>query len=1569
MGTCLPIKVPGGFTMKRNKIFKFLVCTLALFMAMSATSLTSLAAVWTGGISSVTPARTSDGFYLLQTAEDLAWFATQVNSDAGNATMKGRLTADIYLNNVEEDNYSKKWTPIANYSTTGRVFSGIFDGNGFTIYGMSVESGNDYQGLFGYLYNAQIRNVKIEKSYVVGGDNVGGIAGYSDNRSSIVSSSVNVDITGENNVGGITGYLLTGGNISYSCFNGSINASGHRVGGIVGCAFSESTISQCYNKASVYTTGKYVGGIVGTNSGSLILSCYNTGDVYGDLRVAGISGNNVGDISSCYNASKVESISEPAGLTGAIAAFYYSSNISNCYYDVNLFSGKEDNAVPFTTDEMKRHSFVSIMNGSLGDFYYDYLQANNGYPILSWQVDQNLWDGSMSEPEKSLEGDFYYITSPRELAWFAALVNGTLPDGLWNPAANAILSNSIVLNVGTLGDDSNIWTPIGSNGVEYSGNFYGSGFTVRGMYIPDGDLVGLFGQLSATALVSNVTIAESYINGGSCVGPVAGVSFGRIERAKVVYTTVNGVEYAGGIVGENWGSVIDSSSIYSDVSATEYAGGIAGINYDGSVVEVCCSFNTVTGENFVGGIVGDNMADIKNTFNVGSVTATKNYAGGIAGRLSGCTLSDCYNTGDISGESMVGGITGVLDSSASVQYTYTIGKVTGAKETTNAVVGYLANGTITQCYYDRNKVTDINGNAVTDQRATALRTTQMTGGAALDKMSGLDDFVWTATEDSDYFIYYPQLLSFANSGDYDLYDISLESVSFLKDGLVCKVISNTDTSYFKTLGEAFDKIGSGTATVELMDKVTVSSTATVNGNVTIIPTADTNIILRNKALYDKPIVVKNGATLNLGADDASYATLTINGNNVADVLGETFAESMITVEKGGTVNFNDAIAVNNTALNGGFISNSGTVNLYSGSISESIAFQAGGAIYNKGELNIYATEFTNNNSKIYGGVLFNAGGNVTVNTGTEFTNNTSGEGGVAYVAGGTVEYLGGSAYSNTATSYGGAFCVYNNGKLKLYDGSIYENNAGISGSGIYTTGTVEMYASGSVDLTNDVYLPVGEKITMAAKSVYSSPIIRITPAAYTEGLEVITGDYTAMNANICEVTPDGETAWHINSGGRLTSSEIKYVLTASFFTSDTVPYTSLEEALEDIGENPAIITLLEDITVDETILIKSNITFESDGIAHTISASSGFDGPLFRVINNSVLSLGAVGSEFTGDVLYVNGANVTGDAIVDATEGSVKINSGTVIFGANGIESAVKSTNLIEMDGGKITENNVTVGAVYLADGTFNFFAGTIFDNNNVGVYSNGIFNIQDGASVDETNIVYITDGNIINVFTPEPEIDEETGEEIPIEITMPEKIAHVDFEKYYVDTQVVNADKSDDAGKYAGKFTVVDTTYTLDELNYLRADNFVLKNNATIKLRENVCVYGFTLGVYTAKGLELQFENENIAVVDKDGNRRDDEAMVGTSDNIVLIDGDGDVYRSIPILIYGDVNVDGKVDGQDALIVSMYVGGFFSQDEFTIAHLEAMDVNHDGQVTQEDADIIEKMGVFEGDIEQQMNW
>lgn len=1551
--------------MKFKKIKRIIVCILALVMAMSMTSVVSLAAdIWTGDIAQVIPAQSNDGSYLIQTAEDLAWFANQVNSDAGNATMKARLMNDIYLNDIDTWENLKQWTPIGDFSQ-GRVFSGLFDGKGHTIYGLYISGDKDYQGLFGYVESGQIKNLNLEAVRVSGNKYVGSVCGYARNYSSITQVVVNNGVvSGVEDVGGIAGYLTEYGNISFCAFSGEITATNYRIGGIVGCAFNSSTVSQSYNMGFINTTAKYVGGIVGTNSASIVISCYNRGKVLGDLRVGGIVGNNVGDIASCYNASEVGSISDPPGLTGAIAAFYYTSNITECYYDAELFTGKEDNGFPMATSEMKRHGFISILNSSAGNFYYDYLQKNNGYPIMSWQADQNLWDGSLLEPKKSTDGKYYLINNGRELAWFAALVNGTLEGVPQDTGANAMLLNSIVLNIGNLGEESNIWTPIGSESAEYTGEFAGNGFSVRGMYIPEGDVVGLFGATSATADISDITITESIINGGSAVAPVVGVNFGKVHGVKVIYTTVNGVENVGGIVGENGnsGKVLESSSIYSDVTGEENVGGIAGYALVDSIIETCCSFNTVTGRKAVGGIVGTTVADISLSFNAGDVSASYTYAGGIAGVIDGgATVSNCYNTGSVSAELRAGGIAGQLNHMGTIDCTYSIGNVFGIDGSTddiNAILGDLSNGTVKNSYFDKERY-----DTISDSYATGLRTSQMTGSGAMNKLVGFSHEYWIPTADSEFFVNYPQLDTFYSSADYDLYDISVESVQYLKEGLICKVIGVNETSYYKTLTEAANKIGKGAGIIEITADITIGSEVVIEGDVTIIPANENIKVTRVKHYFDNVFTVKNGGVLNFGADDATYAPLTINGNNVTDITNTKYASSLITVEKGGTFNCYDVITMNNTALNGGFLNNSGTANLYGGSITGGTAIQAGGVAYNKGDMNIYAVEMSDNSAKLAGGTIFSAGGEINIETGADIHNNMSGEGGAIYVGGGTLNLRGGSIYLNSA-SYGGAFSIAENGKVMLYDGSIYDNTATVNGNAVYTEGTLNFYSGGFIDSSNDVYLPMGEVVNMMAKSIYALPIVTITPEIYYEGLGIATGNYTAMNANLCYITPEGETQWHINSSGKLTSSEIKHVLMVSYFEHEDVPYTSIEEAMADIGDNPAIIYLLDDITVQETIVIKNNITIMSEGaIAHTISVPAGFEGPMFDVVEGGVLSFGNHADNFEIDVLYINGTNVTADAIVNVQSGGMlEIYSGTVIFGAENIESAIKSSGKIEMYSGKVTENITSKGAIYVADGVFDFFAGTIFANKNVGVYSNGTFNIYDGAGVDESNIVYLTDKNVIHAQRPEPEYDDD-GNEIVHEYVIPDKIAVIDTERFYVDTQII-VSKDEDMSKYADKFTVTDPVYYVDENGFLRSDYHELKDNATILLNES-WIYNLSINSYTVKSLCLQFKNTNTKVYNKDFVEKDEDDKIGTGDFVALLDGDGNYYRYLPVVIYGDVDCDGDVNANDSFMTKMYVYGWFKPEEFTAAQIEAMDVNHDGKIDESDALVMEYVGVGSGVIVQ----
>ena len=125
-------------------------------------------------------------YYQLDSAEDLTWFADQVNG--GNTSIHAILTADITLNsNVLAEDGSLNgdgsgfsvWTPIGR--TNDVMYEGVFDGAGHTIRGLYYNDAtktddkvNYYIGLFGQTKGI-VKNTTLADSYLNAYANVAGI--------------------------------------------------------------------------------------------------------------------------------------------------------------------------------------------------------------------------------------------------------------------------------------------------------------------------------------------------------------------------------------------------------------------------------------------------------------------------------------------------------------------------------------------------------------------------------------------------------------------------------------------------------------------------------------------------------------------------------------------------------------------------------------------------------------------------------------------------------------------------------------------------------------------------------------------------------------------------------------------------------------------------------------------------------------------------------------------------------------------------------------------------------------------------------------------------------------------------------------------------------------------------------------------------------------------------------------------------------------------------------------------------------------------------------------------------
>ena len=290
---------------------------------------------WDGSSSKPKNTREIDGkiFYEISNPEELAWFAEQVNS--GKTTINAVLANDIKFMDDTNKTSSVNWTPIGKDSTV--MFNGIFDGLGYTIYGLYCSNGKTrFAGIFGVTdRESMIKNIKSAKSLINATNGVfwnGGIIGL--NNGTIVgctnSGLINRNGYANYNAGGIVGTNL---GVVIDCINiGSIFWGA----GIV--HYNKGSVINCTNKGSVWGAG-----IVFYNDGSVI-NCTNNGIISGssDVLAAGIVTFNDGSVISCTNNGMISDSSSSGNGGGGIIA-HNDGFVSRCTNNgkVMLFSSSQ----------------------------------------------------------------------------------------------------------------------------------------------------------------------------------------------------------------------------------------------------------------------------------------------------------------------------------------------------------------------------------------------------------------------------------------------------------------------------------------------------------------------------------------------------------------------------------------------------------------------------------------------------------------------------------------------------------------------------------------------------------------------------------------------------------------------------------------------------------------------------------------------------------------------------------------------------------------------------------------------------------------------------------------------------------------------------------------------------------------------------------------------------------------------------------------------------------------------------------------------------------------------------
>lgn len=305
-----------------------------------------------------------------------------------------------------------------------------------------------------------------------------------------------------------------------------------------------------------------------------------------------------------------------------------------------------------------------------GKFKIDgFTKANNYYTV-------EFIKGDISWYEANKDSKSYAFKTADELVGFSLLVNGSTGTRVDFEGWTLTLANDINLY-------GIAWTPIGQSNA-FSGTFDGKGHTIEDMSanVTSG-YAGLFGNVRGT--VKNVQVTGSVTASGN-------------------------VRAAGGIVGYSAGGTVQNCLSKVNISAPQ----------------VNCPVGGVVGES--SNKPNDNTASstVNLCWNEGTVTGGSDSTGGIVGKNSKGTVTNCANFGEVKGSSTAGGIVG----RGAVANSYNLGDVTGAegsaygissRAATNSYYLCKLNGAVEQKYIKDSSSEAQNITATTEDNKTVYK--------------------------------------------------------------------------------------------------------------------------------------------------------------------------------------------------------------------------------------------------------------------------------------------------------------------------------------------------------------------------------------------------------------------------------------------------------------------------------------------------------------------------------------------------------------------------------------------------------------------------------------------------------------------------------------------------------------------------------------------------------------------------------------------------------------------------------------------------------------------------------
>ena len=356
-----------------------------------------------------------NGIYQISTARELKAFASIVNGLSiyeQNTSAKAVLLNDIDMSEITD------WKPIG---TSGAPFSGSFNGQGFSIQNLLIDTSKSYSGLFGSTTSATIKEFSLSGTLnVKEGTGEHGIVGYASSTTiKDVHSSLNIN-TGKANadtkhVGGIAGSLFNNSSVTRCSFRGTLSDAGtNSIGGIVGYADqTANNISYCLNYGNIQSDGAstFVGGILGyVNFDGIKMSyCANVGSVSGNAAYAG------------------QLVGQQVKAMSAVPSYiYYMDGEQLAGFGTASNATSAKSATPMTTNDVARGELTAMLNKGksvANTIFFQNInedEQSDPYPVFGGQPEHKI----------VYQGTFGKKISSTDTANYNFYVNegGRLPD-------------------------------------------------------------------------------------------------------------------------------------------------------------------------------------------------------------------------------------------------------------------------------------------------------------------------------------------------------------------------------------------------------------------------------------------------------------------------------------------------------------------------------------------------------------------------------------------------------------------------------------------------------------------------------------------------------------------------------------------------------------------------------------------------------------------------------------------------------------------------------------------------------------------------------------------------------------------------------------------------------------------------------------------------------------------------------------------------------------------------------------------------------------------------------------